>query len=166
MSKIHGACSNTNLTTCSLYYEPWQIQNPYVIIIRGIFRALEYSKVRRYFNPSQIFCNICLGPLFLKAHFFWRSLYKVRHLMVNTRGVFRTQSNIYDGASFQKQLTAFSCELSFQKSSGVFRTHLNIYNGAFSGKFCFLQNSQENTCDRSLSSEVVARMCSVKRVFW
>ena len=31
-----------------------------------------------------------------------------RNLIVNTRGVFRTQSNIYDEAFSQKLLTAFS----------------------------------------------------------
>ena len=55
MSKIHGACSNTNLTLSSLYYEPWHIRNPDIFIIRGIFRTLEYSKVRRYLHPCQIF---------------------------------------------------------------------------------------------------------------
>ena len=36
--------------------------------------------------------------------------------MVNTRGVIRTQSNIYDGVSFRKQLTAFNRSLFSQKS--------------------------------------------------
>ena len=57
-SKIHGACSNTNLTSSSLYYEPWHIRNPDIFIIRGMFRTLEYSKVRHYLHPSQIFCNV------------------------------------------------------------------------------------------------------------
>ena len=44
------ACFNTNLF--SLHYEPWHIWNPDVFIIRGIFRALEYAKVRRYVHVS------------------------------------------------------------------------------------------------------------------
>ena len=31
-----------------------------------------------------------------------------RDLMVNTRGVFKTQSNIYDGTFLRKQLAGFS----------------------------------------------------------
>ena len=37
------------------------------------------------------------GPAFSKG-----PVYKVCHLMVNTRGVFRTQSKIYDEAFFRK----------------------------------------------------------------
>ena len=56
--RIHGACSNTNLTSGSLYYEPWRIRNPGIFIIHGIFTTLEYSKVRRYLHSSQIFCDV------------------------------------------------------------------------------------------------------------
>ena len=56
--RIHGACSNTNLTSGSLYYEPWRIRNPGIFIIRGIFTTLEYSKVRRYLHSCQIFCDV------------------------------------------------------------------------------------------------------------
>ena len=51
--KINIACFNTNFF--SLYYEPWHIWNPDIFIIRGIFRALEYSKVRRYVHDMSTF---------------------------------------------------------------------------------------------------------------
>ena len=44
--KINIVFFKTNLF--SLYYESWHIWNPDIFIIRDIFRALEYSKVRRY----------------------------------------------------------------------------------------------------------------------
>ena len=37
--------------------------------------------------------------------------------MVNTRGVFRNQSNFYDGALLRKEITVFSRQLFSQKSS-------------------------------------------------
>ena len=58
ISKIHGACSNTNLTSSSLYYEPQHIRNPDILVIRGISRTLEYSKVRQYSHPCQSLCNV------------------------------------------------------------------------------------------------------------
>ena len=45
ISKIHGACSNTNLTLCLLCYEPWHIRNSDLFILLRIFRTLESSKV-------------------------------------------------------------------------------------------------------------------------
>ena len=45
ISKPNVACSNTKLF--SLYYEPWHTRNPDIFKIHGIFRTLEYSKVRR-----------------------------------------------------------------------------------------------------------------------
>ena len=41
----------TKLTSYSLYYEPWYIQNPDIFIIRGIFRTLEYSKFDGTYIP-------------------------------------------------------------------------------------------------------------------
>ena len=41
------------------------------------------------------------------------------YLIINTRGVFRTKSNIYDRTFLQKQLTVFSRQLFSQKSSIV-----------------------------------------------
>ena len=46
--KINTACFNTNLF--SLGYEPWHIWNPDIFMIRGMFRALEIAKVRRYLH--------------------------------------------------------------------------------------------------------------------
>ena len=66
ISKIHGASSNTNLTSCSLYYELSHIRYPDIFIIRGIFRTLAYSKVRRYLHPCQIFCSV-----------FWKYFYNL-----------------------------------------------------------------------------------------
>ena len=37
VSKIHEVCSNTNLSSLSLYYEPWQIRNPDIFVIRGFY---------------------------------------------------------------------------------------------------------------------------------
>ena len=51
--KINIACFSTNLF--SLYYQPWHIWNPDTFIMRGIFRALEYSKVRRYVHDVSTF---------------------------------------------------------------------------------------------------------------
>ena len=51
--KITIACFNTNLI--SLCYERWHICNPDIFIIRGIFRALEYLKVRRYVHDASTF---------------------------------------------------------------------------------------------------------------
>ena len=45
ISKINVTCCSTNLF--SINYKPWHIRNPNISIVRGIFRALEYSKVRR-----------------------------------------------------------------------------------------------------------------------
>ena len=56
ISKVNVACSNADLF--SLYYEPWLVRNPDMFIIRGIFRTLEYSKVRRYLDPCQSFCKV------------------------------------------------------------------------------------------------------------
>ena len=55
ISKINVACSNANLI--SLYYESWQVRNPGIFIIPGIFRSLEYSKVRRNLDPCQTYCK-------------------------------------------------------------------------------------------------------------
>ena len=54
--------------------------------------------------------TFCKGPgsAFSKGAFFLRVRFIKLKLELDTRGVFRTQSNIYDGASFQKQLTAFN----------------------------------------------------------
>ena len=63
VSEIHGACSNTNLNSCSLYYEQWQIRNPDIFIICGLFRtfkSVKYSKVPQYLHPCQIFCNVLI----------------------------------------------------------------------------------------------------------
>ena len=48
------------------------------------------------------------GSAFSKGSFFLRVRFIKLTLELDTRGVFRTQSNIYDGASFQKQLAAFN----------------------------------------------------------
>ena len=45
----------TNLTSCSLYCELWHIQNPDILIIRGIFRTLEYSKFDGTYIPVKYF---------------------------------------------------------------------------------------------------------------
>ena len=42
----------------SLWYEPWYVRNPDIFIIRGIFSALEYLKIRRYLDPCQTYCKI------------------------------------------------------------------------------------------------------------
>ena len=55
ISKIHVACSNTDLFP---YYEPWHIRTPGIFIIRGIFRTLEHSEVRRYSHPCQTQCKV------------------------------------------------------------------------------------------------------------
>ena len=53
ISKINVAYSNTNLF--SLHYKPWYIRYPDIVIIRGIFRTLEYSKVQQYLGPYQTY---------------------------------------------------------------------------------------------------------------
>ena len=67
ISKIHGACSSTNLTSSSLYYE--RIFGTYIFIIRGIIRTLEYSKVWQYLNPCKIFFNVFQKLVFAKLSF-------------------------------------------------------------------------------------------------
>ena len=52
ISKIHEACSSTDLF--SLYNELGHVRKPNIFIICGIFRNLEYSKIRRYLDPCQI----------------------------------------------------------------------------------------------------------------
>ena len=37
-------------------YGRWHIRNPGTFIIRGIFRTLEYSQVRRYLHSCQTNC--------------------------------------------------------------------------------------------------------------
>ena len=54
--KVTVSCSNAGLF--SLYYEPWHIRNPDTFMIRGIFRTLDYLKVRRYLDPCQTFCKV------------------------------------------------------------------------------------------------------------
>ena len=59
---------------------------------------------------------------------------KCRYLMVNTTGVFTTQSNIYDGAFLQKQPTASIRWLFFEKNYIVVRLvskHTSEYNHNF-----------------------------------
>ena len=56
ISKTNVACSNTKLF--SLYYEPWHTRNPDIFKIHGIFRTLDYSKVRRYLHSSQTYCIV------------------------------------------------------------------------------------------------------------
>ena len=51
LKKFHVARSNTD--PFSLYYEIWHVRKPGIFIIRGIFRTLEHSKVRRYLDPCQ-----------------------------------------------------------------------------------------------------------------
>ena len=56
ISKIKIACSCINFL--SLYYEPWHIRNQGIFIIWGIFRTLEYSKLRQYLHYCKTYCNI------------------------------------------------------------------------------------------------------------
>ena len=58
--------------TSSLYYEPWHVRNPDIFIIRGIFRTLEYSVVRRDLNPCQTYCEV-FGKKFQAIIIFTRS---------------------------------------------------------------------------------------------
>ena len=56
ISNINVACSTANLFL--LYHEPWHVRNPDILIIRGIFRTLEYSKAGWYLDPRQTNCKV------------------------------------------------------------------------------------------------------------
>ena len=56
ISKTNVDCSNTKVFL--LYYEPMNTRNPDIFKIHGIFRTLEYSKVRRDLHSSQTYCIV------------------------------------------------------------------------------------------------------------
>ena len=55
---LKGTPNYKNKANTFINYQPWHIRNPDTFVIRGIFRTLEYSKVRQYLHPCQTNCNI------------------------------------------------------------------------------------------------------------
>ena len=63
------------------------------------------EKLLSYLNQQSLICVIGVFDQYIGfdigSDFSEGPLYEVCNLMVNTRGVFRIQSNIYDGAFFE-----------------------------------------------------------------
>ena len=93
-----GACSNTKLTSSSLYYEPWHIRNPDTVIIRGIGRTLEYSKVR-HLHPRHglhSYFRFCFRHVLTHSSIFKSILTHIKNLLcswhIQNPGIFLSQS--------------------------------------------------------------------------
>ena len=140
-SKIHVACSNTDLFL--LYYEPWQVRKPGIFIIRGIFRTLEYSKVRRYLDSRQTYCNIFgkqfqatiifAGRSFLD-HFRCLGDSKCSYVSINATQLVQSFQVLFQAYSdiFENYSRAYSRIFSTFCIPGIFRTLAYSYHKAYS----------------------------------